>query len=291
MKRLPLLVFLLCFAVSGKAQNYLPFPDSAAIWVNAGYSVSQSGASLQYSEYFCANGQDTLIDNVEYTKMESCINGDYIGAFRDSAGIVFYLPKDSIGERLIYDLSASPGDTLNFYAEDQVYGIGWFDYTLSEWDTASTIINGVNRRAIYIDGEQWIEGIGCTSGFLQVPFGNVSNYAPMLYCMSHLDTILYGNSASQSGQNVACDFFIGLNELEKEKIEVFPNPVEDKVNFTTELQIHAILISNVEGKSITADFKQQGNTISVSMEFLPPGSYLMMIKTNEVLYKANVIKQ
>lgn len=285
---LSLTVALCSFCCS--AQNYLPFPDSAAIWVNTGYNVGQFGVTLTYSEYFCANGEDTIIGATTYTQMKNCISGEYLGAFRDDAGQVFYLPSDSIGERLIYDFSAMPSDTIDFYAEDQVFGDDWYEFEVNDWDTTSMEINGVSRRVINMQDGSWIEGIGSTNGFLQVPIPNISNYAPWLYCMSHLDTIQYGYSASQSGVFVSCDFFIGINELEKSEIEVYPNPVVDRIQFDTDEQINAVLIANSEGRAIGTHFTKQGNTISVAMDFLPPGNYQMLIKTDRTFYTAHVVK-
>ena len=286
-----LALLLICCSFTARSQNYLPFPDSGAVWVNTGYNVGEFGADLVYSEYFCANGEDTVINALIYTKMESCVNGDYIGAFRDTAGSVYYLPKDSIGERLIYDFSAMPDDTVDFYAEDQVWSDSWYNFTLNDWDTSTIVINGVSRKRIQVFDGAWIEGVGSNVGFLQVPIGNVSNYAGILYCMSHMDTILYGYSASQSGQYVACDFFIGMDELQKKTIEVYPNPVEDQLRFDTESQINAILVSNSEGKSIAVDLTKQGDTYTVTLDFLPAGSYQILIKTDLTLYRASVSKQ
>jgi len=286
MKTVVIAFLLFCCSFTARCQNYLPFPDSAAVWVNVGW---YSGQGYTPGTFFCANGQDTIVNIHSYTRLENCISGDYIGAFRDSLGTVYYVPNDSLNEYIIYDFSANPMDTITYFrysSGPELVGeavISWVD---------TSVYNGTERRVLTLmNGEQWIEGVGSNEGLLMRYFANVSNYAGFLYCMSENDTIHYGVSASGSGSYAPCDFFIGIDELRKETIEVYPNPVEDRLSFDAETQINAILVSNSEGKSIAVDFTRQGDTYSVTLDFLPAGIYQILIKTDLTLYRANVSKQ
>ncbi len=274
------LVFVYSTGVS--AQSYLPFPDSAARWVNAGF---YSGQGLTSGFYYCADGEDTVINTLSYTRMENCLTGDYLGAFRDTVGKVFYVPKDSLSESLIYDFSLQTGDTVNYYHED--FGFGANQAVIQGTDT--WLVNGVNRRVLYLDASTWIEGIGCDRGFLVSHSYNVSNYSPLLYCMSVNDTIHYGYSASSSGSNVSCDFFIGLNELEKQSVEVFPNPVNYEFYFNLSGQIDAVVLTSLDGKSFVMEYSRNDSEYTVNVQGLAAGTYTLTIRSEEILYNSQVI--
>lgn len=264
------------------AQNFLPFPDSAARWVNVGF---YSGQGLTSGSYLCANGEDTVINTISYTRMEDCLSGNYLGAFRDTIGKVFYVPNDSLSELLIYDFSLQAGDTVNYYHLD--YLIGGYEAVIQSTDT--WLVNGVNRRVLYLDASTWIEGIGCDRGFLVSHHGNVSSYSPLLYCMSVNDTIQYGYSASNSGSYVSCDFFIGLNELEKQSVEVYPNPAKDEFRFMLSGEVDAVLLTNANGESFAMEFNSNNEEYKVSVRGSAAGMYLLRIRSEDVLYQTQVI--
>jgi hypothetical protein len=267
-------------------QNYLPFPDSAAIWVNVGW---YSGQGFTQGTYFCANGADTTINATEYTRLEGCSTGDYIGAFRDTAGQVYYVPNDSLSEFIMYDFSAQPGDTVNYYNFNS--GAPGLSQVVVQWiDT--WLINGVDHRVLSLDNsDNWIEGVGCNYGFLDSYFPNLSNYAAMLYCASVNDTIRYGYSASQNGPYVSCDFFIGLDELQKENITVYPNPTNDQLHFSIAGYVDGVILTDLTGRTFVMDYTQSGSEYTIRVEGLDAGVYSVMIRSEEMLYQSKVVVQ
>ena len=284
------LIFFLGFTLLilpvAEAQNFVSFPDSAARWVNAGYNVGQQSVSLVYSEFICANGEDTSINALSYTKLNSCLNNDYKGALRDTAGKVYYIPKDSISEFLVYDFSAMPGDTVVFYIQDDFFSHG-YEYVIQGWDTI--MIHGEPRRRTYVDWAEWIEGIGCTTGFLQSPFSNISNYAPYLYCMSVMDTIEYGVSASWGGTEIACDLFIGIEEKTVQPIEIYPNPANDYFSFSGHFIVTAMVISDVSGRQIQPEYVKSGESYRVELNDFEKGLYSVLIYSESRLYRGKLL--
>ena len=104
-------LFSLLLTFGLKAQLNSSWPDSNARWVNTYYQVSSPVPSLQSVDYYCMESTDTLINSIQYSQISDCLNG-YKGAMRDANGKVFYVPKDSAQEYLVYDFTAEVGDTL-----------------------------------------------------------------------------------------------------------------------------------------------------------------------------------
>lgn len=286
MRLLLLVVFTILILPVAKAQTFVPFPDSAARWVNAGYYVGQQSVSLVYSEFICANGEDTVINALDYTKLQWCLNGNYKGALRDTLGKVYYVPKDSTSEFLVYDFSAMAGDTIEFYIEGDSFSNA-YEYVIQGWDTI--LVNGEPRRRTYVDWAQWIEGIGCTTGFLQSPFSNVSNYAPYLYCMSVMDTIEYGVSASWGGTEIACDLFIGIEEKKIEIIELYPNPAKDYFSFSGEFAPTSVIITDVSGRQVQPRIIELNSEYRVELEDFKSGLYSVMVLSENRLYRGRLL--
>ena len=188
-----LLVLVLCSTQAASAQP-LPFPTSNAIWVNTLYMMASPPPlptwNLVNYANLCANGADTVINTITYTKLEHCAGG-YKGAFRDEDGRVFYVPGDSIQEYLLYDFTLSDGDTaFNVYFEPAMGGYGMVEDVVISNTMISAELEG--RKVLYtLGGAVWIEGIGAEWGLFSEPWVNVSKYMLKLECMSHQDTIRY----------------------------------------------------------------------------------------------------
>lgn len=185
-----LLFTSIVFAV--KAQVNLSWPDSNATWVNTYYHVSSPNPSLQRVDYYCMETSDTLINSVKYTQISDCLNG-YRGAMRDANGKVFYVPKDSAQEYLVYDFTAKVGDTIR----DVYMEYGWGGTGLDNvWVTFvdSVFYEDLWRKRIYLGSKYWIEGIGNSQGLLRDPFANISNFWIDLHCFSINDSSIYPNS-------------------------------------------------------------------------------------------------
>ena len=281
MNRLVLISLIFFYVQNSTAQNYVPFPDSAAVWVNATLVVNQGF----YGSYTCANGEDTLINGTSYTKMEDCITGDYRGAFRDSIGRVHYVPVDSTSEYLMYDFYPSPGDTLLYYQME--FGPELEEYIVQSGDTGTIQVNGEDRKAVTVGIGTWIEGIGSTKGLMMSQFDNVSNYGIWLYCMSANDTIQYGYSVSNGwgspGQiiNLPCDFYLDNEELSLNQFDVYPNPASDKVMFAIPGVVESVELIDASGRSFEPIWSFFNGEFHVSVESIPRGFYTVKVRTDK----------
>jgi len=251
MKKL-LLSLLLLWQFNCELKAQVPFPDSAAIWINGAYSYTVNPVGQNPFLYFlsgtidkyCMPGNDTTINSLTYSIVNYC-SGTYKGAIRDNQnGKVFFIPKNDSVEVLLYDFSVNVNDSLVVYTE----GLGNPDTVkLKVTAIGSTIVNGTTRKTLMIEnGAEWIEGIGCSVGLFIDPRVNmnVSNFICVLHCMSHNDTSMYyaptinyttnywpsggfsGAGELNPGTAAPCDLALSMNELlqNENSISAFPNP-------------------------------------------------------------------
>ncbi|MEO9531614.1 MAG: T9SS type A sorting domain-containing protein [Crocinitomicaceae bacterium] len=214
-KTFTILIFML-FSLGGHAQSYLPFPDSGATWVNTfAYLVTQPFLHCgdPYATNYCVYGEDTTINTNTYTIVRICEQNTYSGAWRDSSGVVYYVPVDSTTEYLLYDFTVQVGDTI-----PEVW-MGEVVNDLQVYQVDSTLIWGEYRKVIHIGDYPWIEGIGCTQGLFMNPWVNISDVCFELQCMSEHDTTLFPNEDIGS-----CYLGVGLEENLSPTVKIYPNP-------------------------------------------------------------------
>ena len=160
--------------------------------------------------------EDTIIGTKTYSKVDSCYNQGYVGAVRDSSGKVYYVPKDSLSEFLLYDFTLNYPDTVHCWDGDLI--VGYID---------SLLILGEYRKLIgFENGGEWLEGIGCRNGLFETTMGNVSGWCYELNCFSQNDTVFYGSATSGGCQ-------LGLNiQNQNPQIEllVYPNPISQFIH-------------------------------------------------------------
>ncbi|NQY66893.1 MAG: hypothetical protein HRT72_04120, partial [Flavobacteriales bacterium] len=111
-----LLTSLLIIARLTQAQEYVPFPDSNAVW-----SVN--------TDKFYVSG-DTVIEGLQYKKyfrtLEDSslqvLNGTYYAALReDESKRIWAIKFDSIAPLLLYDFSVNVNDTITIYPLEDVF--------------------------------------------------------------------------------------------------------------------------------------------------------------------------
>ena len=106
---------------NANSQEYLYLPDTNSKWINT-YSIFEWNPYPHFVitdfVHYCTPEIDTTINGFSYFKIDTC-NGGYKGAIRNDQGKVWFIPKDSSSEFLLYDFTVGPGDTIsNVYIED-----------------------------------------------------------------------------------------------------------------------------------------------------------------------------
>lgn len=262
-----------------EVEEYIAFPTENATWVNTYYSISwptenpPGEYTLTGVENFCVNGEDTVINEKYYTKVSYC-EGEYKGALRDEAGIVYYCPKDSSNENVLYDFTVAPGDTVfDVYIEQ--YALS--DVIIQTVD--SILINSNYRKKIrLVNGAEWIEGIGCTQGLFMEPWYNVSFYQLSLNCFSQNDTILFPEYSIGS-----CSLSVGEKEIEPSQLNIFPNPAKSFVNIEFSRLPESNQIINIYAMdgSLKTSIINKEELVQINTETWSKGVYFIQVTTKD----------
>ena len=315
MKKLLLFLAFVSLVEFVKAQQYVPFPDSNAIW-RVEYTQYQVLPPFDYQ--YTIKG-DTIIHNLNY-KIINCsgVNNNFtffncnIGALRQDtvsrkiyfiafSGSCFPVPFLATGDSLLYDFSLNIGDTLHNQFNLPYY---YMNLKLYIEDIDSVLLgNTYHKRFILgvVGGTHnpayLIEGIGSTNGLLE-PIDNLymdADYS-LLICFSLNDTSLYPSYSPS-----ACPIITNINDVNelKNKLNIFPNPSSDNIIIESPPQ-STIEISNIEGqliKTLAASGTKTNidhvgwSSYVVDISALPCGVYVVQVKTEKGVAVKKFIKE
>lgn len=300
MKKLSIIFTILILLLSGKSngQTYQGFPDIDAYW-KVQYSnvicVDIHGISGVCSEYQYIYTGDTIISNKTFRKINlsgqdrnpldetwTFWNSAYHGSYRNDIinKRVYYVPKDSINEILLYDFNLSLNDTL-----PETYVYSQSEYTTITIDKIdSVLINNTYLKRYHLDnagfgGQYLIEGIGSTLGLLSpiTPFFE-ENYD--LLCFKND----YDNLSYQSESDPDCDLITGIQEknLNHSNIEIFPNPAIEYISIKNPFNESVLIeIYTTKGQKIKIiTIKENDSRIDISD--LNAGLYFVRIFSNGI---------
>ncbi|MBK6525967.1 MAG: T9SS type A sorting domain-containing protein [Crocinitomicaceae bacterium] len=281
-------------------QSYTPFPDSNAVWVDHSYffEIGYPGwldpQYLYWIGNYCVNGEDTVIGTEIYTQVKIC-GGDYFGALRDNGGQVFYVPKDSTLEFILYDFTLEVGDSI-------AYPIGtWqpFYDTLVVHAVDSILISGEYRTRIEFQNipDRWIEGIGCTAGLFIEPYANnnVSGGLSEMFCFSYKDTIYVHHSyAGNYGTGVCALQYATVDKIDQTySISGYPNPTFGsffiKRDFNASFE--SIVVTNSLGQMVTPEIILSDYDLEIDLSKFPTGIYFVTLTNEDGKFTQKIFKQ
>ncbi|MDA3879421.1 MAG: T9SS type A sorting domain-containing protein, partial [Prolixibacteraceae bacterium] len=280
--------------------EYVPFPDSAAIWSEVFYFPStECEIPAKVFERFALSGEDTIINNKDYKKLylfyDSVFDkndAECIGGIReDSLKRVYYAgrkihnykPHIIFDEVILYDFSLKIGDTIS---SGNMYNVKYEMY-VEDIDTV-LIGNTLRKSFTFSSGKQrWVEGMGCERGLLFAGryFYSMSVEHDDLICFFQNNNLQYHNTATYS----SCFPFETSAHNLKSKISfiAYPNPVtNDKIVFNwNSIRINKIEIYSNNGIRITVTAVVDVNSIEYSTKALPKGYYIYKATTldNEII--------
>lgn len=308
-KYLLLLTILLLIFKFGNSQTnvYFPLPDSNTVWLIQ--NDNGFGGYHWYNYSTPVHKEDTIINGKTYAKISQVyLNINYCGALRsDTSGKTFIVPKDSLHEYLLQDLSKNTGDSVyNVY-----YNIPPYGYQINfHVDSTDHIAIGpylLKRMFLrppsnynqLICGSQyvpliWIEKIGSAGGGF---FNNITCGlgGAWLNCMSFNDTVYYKSSNNSPHPDALsfytyghCEVPLGLNEINQiyEGILLSPNPFSFSTTFKTNGNFkNAILtVYNSFGQQVKQIKNISGQEIKLQRDNLPSGLYFIRLtQDNEVI--------
>lgn len=245
------------------------------------------------SEYQYILDGDTLINSLIYHKFTysgrernpadetwTYWNSGYHGCYRNDPANkqVYFIPKDSLQEILLYDFNLSVNDTL---PETYIYHPEEFTIiTVDQVD--SILINDHYLKRYHLDnagfgGEYLIEGIGSTLGLLTyiTPFFE-----------QHYDLLCFKNDdeglAWYEYDSTLCELITGVMESsQRDDISIFPNPAADFLTVTcfrppvgknAEIRIFSLDGREVRHQPVTS------SEMVIDVSVLERGMYVVVIK-------------
>ncbi len=281
----PIVTLLVCF-LSFQSFSQSVMNLDKCTWINERSTANPNTMHVDYSyTKYCTGTEDTIINAKTYRILYYCIDHVYKGALRSDTGHVYFVPKNSINEMLLYDFTLNKGDSVsNFYLE------GYYRPHGTQVTSVDTIwINGKAHRRVNLfagGSGAWIEGIGCNQGLLQEPYPNINGYGLNLRCFSRTDTVQY-----PSWQTSPCPMELGLERVESSpQIEFYPNPVK-----------RMLKVSIAEGTSTTLSLYDtwgklllsttfRGNDGELDLATFPNGIYYLKVNNGRDHNYLKVIK-
>jgi len=95
----------------------------------------------------------------------------------------------------------------------------------------------------------------------------------------------YGADSVLAEGYITVNEIIDIEELEKNKIRIFPNPADDRINITSNSEIRSISILSNRGEVLLTEINP-GNSYNIQTGDLKPGFYLIKITLRgTVLYR------
>ena len=291
--RLIILPIAIGIAFTAKAQEYqyVPFPDSNAVWSEYFWSSDAPGV---YNKYALFN-EDTVINSITYHKLfhtenKSEItreNSVCIGGIREDNKKVFIKYVDGFKpdepyyqkEFMLYNFSLNVGDTV--WNEKDNIDIGPLDYLIVE-NIDTILINNTERKVFSFERymwSRWIEGIGNVQGLI-FPSGDLTTGGDNseLICMHHNDTLMY--FFDDKYDNCVPQFVIdGVALLPNREIKVYPNPVANSTVYFENLNFETLELFNINGEMVLKENIKGVNSYKLNVLKLIPGTYSYRLKT------------
>jgi hypothetical protein len=227
-KLISLIILSTGILMSLSAFGQLNMIDQNKKWYNHIYLYE----SFKTTTEVLAFSYDTTINDTIYRKLLKGYHGvdpPYTdgGFLREEAGELYYRINSSGPEKLIYDFSISPGNSVE---------VGNYLSFSNEMKDLLLICDSIKqenydyvaRQTIYLSSEHmpgynyeiWIEGLGSKSGLLHNYAGKVGGDSYHLGCVKYNDELIYKRDESLDCMIIA----LGLNAYNANTGSVFPNP-------------------------------------------------------------------
>jgi hypothetical protein len=285
-----LAIFLSAFQFVN-AQEYHPLIEEGKSWDD----IYQEDATFcaDWGKRYFYTGEDTIIDNWTYSKLETYTIHSYFVApfcppyYIDTLQTSIRLLREDTSERkvymynyayqheLIYDFSLQVGDT---FASDPVTGGG---STIVAQIDEITLDNGDTRKRWMFE-DSWIpciEGIGYESGL----FGDLIQFEwwSELMCVQKNSEQLWGG---------ACYGLVGEDEIANGEIQIYPNPANDfiRISASSIIKNGDLKIYNSLGQLVYQDAIASENTV-VDISGFDTGIYFVLVETEEGVLKEKLI--
>jgi hypothetical protein len=114
-----------------------------------------------------------LINESSYSKLDTCLGG-YKGALRSDLNKVYFVPKDSTAEFLMYDFEAETGDTIQdvYFESDFLPEVFLADVLIISGnpDAGQWLITIIEENGNNAKNDIWKLNIGSIAGLFSPPW-------------------------------------------------------------------------------------------------------------------------
>jgi len=290
-----LIIFMNLIALTAISQT-TTFPSELATWKY--FCIDESENNSIYFNTQNLVG-DSIYNGTQYQKIEAqqlSTFGESNGLIRVDQEQVYFIPKDSLSELLLYDFSLEQGDTFSIASYHQRFG-QYEKIVVMSIDSIQTSDDVQRKLFHFSDGNYWLEGIGALRGTVTYPwyFESLSGECN-LSCYAYDSEDLYRDTFIVSGGFedflYSCEGLItSLEEVTNSfEMEVFPNPFDTEINVTinTNEPIAALALYDVNAKLI----KAKNNTNQIQLDkTLTSGVYFLSVTIGDYVFFEKLIKQ
>lgn len=297
MKKLFIVFVVLAGLSKSYSQSYIPMIEDSMIVVNGSWGYDFAVPTVY--KYL----GDTVINAESYFRVFKCnsledssfainINTSYYGAIREKGKKVFFLHKDSIQERKIYDFGLDINDTTSIFFSN-LQQSAYVSVQLSQIDSISQFY-GRNVRFHAANSSPFFPNYIIVEGV-----GNVD------FCANEIETDirsikLCAIKKNNPSNNIPANYsecywqvknsFVSLNELGAEDIEIFPNPVKDNLTIrSTNSALKSVSVFDAKGKFID-QFLIYNNRVNIDVLSLQRGVYFLTIISEKGISTKKFVK-
>ncbi len=298
MKKLLLCLLILNMSIQIKSDNYTAFLKEGNKWnyLAIAYTTCCGSMTKTYSLFLSG---DTLIENVQYKKMmcehitEDMRRVTYAGAIRENiAEQSIYFRAANDVEKEVFSFNYQVGDTVSVdtispLVKKIMFAKSVDNYQFGSYSGKKIVVSDTTYYAN--TGQKysghsytWYEGIGSYN--LSYQFSNDFHEFPFveeqseLLCFWNNDTKIYENEKYGFCENA--ESRSGIENVNKPKLLVSPNPAKNILNVSTESEMKTIKIFDV-----LANLVLETNQKTIDISNLPNGIFIVkiLLPSNEMI--------
>jgi hypothetical protein len=288
------------FYATAQEYQYVPFPDSNAVWSEVYWKPYGEPAPLWVFNKYAIFNEDTVINDIVYHKLYHTNaseitqkKSECFAGLREDGMKRIWMNKfvktheeqfvaNEYGENLLYDFSLNKGDTLVAFT-NHLATLKANEYLVVTKVDSIKIYSSIRKVINFnISWTYWIEGIGNVKGLIfnsgDLPNNGIDND---LICMHQNDTLMYYNSGGGYYDDCVPQFVKdGVALLPNTEVKVFPNPATGGlVNFEG-LDFETLELFDLNGSLIREEKIRGEECFQLDVSNLPPGVYTYRLKTN-----------
>lgn len=307
MKLLYILTALL-FLNNLQAQNYIPIPESDAIWIQAGFLYSMNGHEHSTVTNPLSFGSDSIIGGETYHKLQGHEIVEWIDGWGSQQNYATgeytvhgyeFLFRQDVPAKKVYTWQGN-SDTLLYDFDltvGQVYPETWININypnlLVMGEDSVQLLDGIYHKKWLLGTESadsgyisLIEGVGASSGFSLIMFPLFEQTGAIM-CFKESNNQVYENWGATglipAKYSEFCDADVSVEEVLKKQsnIQIWPNPAISNLNILYDKGIKSVVVTDISGRVIIKSNGGNEYAMKLNITDLLMGQYFIQILTSD----------